>query len=354
MGRRRIFFFKLSSWEKKLLEFYNKNDKFILPISRRNEVINFVKSGLKDLSVSRTSFTWGIKVPNNDKHVIYVWLDALTNYLSALNYPDTNDSLYKNFWPASVHVIGKDILRFHAIYWPAFLLAAGIEPPNRVFGHGWILSGDEKMSKSKGNILNPIEIIDAYGIDELRYYLMKEVSHGSDGSISLNNLENCINSDLANNYGNLCQRIFSFVNNNCSNKVTRPEVFSESDKKLLNLIKLKIGNFKNMMNEQDINGYIKSVIEISFSTNKYINDTEPWKLKKSNKDRMNAVLFVSLELIAYISILLNPIIPNATSLVLDALCLPKNLWNLKSIDDNKIFINNITIKKLEILFKKFN
>jgi len=207
------FFFKLSAWEKKLLDFYNKNDKFILPISRRNEVINFVKSGLKDLSVSRTSFTWGIKVPNYDKHVIYVWLDALTNYLSALNFPNTNDSLYKNFWPASLHVIGKDILRFHAIYWPAFLLAADIKPPNRVFSHGWILSGDEKMSKSKGNILNPLEIIDTYGIDELRYYLMKEVSHGSDGNISLKGLENCINSDLANNFGNLCQRVFSFVKN---------------------------------------------------------------------------------------------------------------------------------------------
>ena len=213
------FFFKLSAWEKKLLEFYDKHEKFILPISRRNEVINFVKNGLKDLSVSRTSFTWGIKVPNNSKHVIYVWLDALTNYLSALNFPNTNDKLYKSFWPASLHVIGKDILRFHAIYWPAFLLAADIKPPNRVFGHGWILSGDEKMSKSKGNILNPLEIINTYGIDQLRYYLMKEVSHGSDGSISLKSLESCINSDLANNYGNLCQIVFSFIKNNCKNKV---------------------------------------------------------------------------------------------------------------------------------------
>ncbi len=348
------FFFKLSAWEKKLLEFYDKNKKFIIPITRRNEVINFVKGGLNDLSVSRTSFTWGIKVPEHNNHVIYVWLDALTNYLSALNFPNTNDNKFKNFWPASLHVIGKDILRFHAVYWPAFLLAANIEPPIRIFSHGWILSGDEKMSKSKGNILDPIEIAEHYGIDELRYYLMKEVSHGSDGSISLNNLENCINSDLANNYGNLCQRIFSFVKNNCSNKVARPAVLLESDKKLLNQIKLKISNFKNMMNDQDINGYIKSVIGVSFSTNKYINDTEPWKLKKIDKERMNAVLFVSLEQIAYISILLNPIIPNATSLVLNALCLPKNLWNLKSIDDNKIFINNITIKKLEILFKKFN
>ena len=228
------FFFKLSAWEKKLLEFYEKNQKFILPLTRRNEVINFVKNGLKDLSVSRTSFTWGIKVPNNPKHIIYVWLDALTNYLSALNYPNINDKLYKEFWPASLHVIGKDILRFHAIYWPAFLLAAKINPPSRVFGHGWILSGDEKMSKSKGNILDPIEIIKTYGIDQLRYYLMKEVSHGSDGNISLDSLENCINSDLANNYGNLCQRVFSFIKNNCANKVKKNNNFSDTDKKLIN------------------------------------------------------------------------------------------------------------------------
>ena len=241
------FFFKLSSWQKKLLEFYDNNSKFILPISRRNEVVNFVKSGLNDLSVSRTSFTWGIKVPNNDKHVIYVWLDALTNYLSALNFPDTNDRLYKRFWPASLHVIGKDILRFHAVYWPAFLLAAKIKPPSRVFGHGWILSGEEKMSKSKGNILDPLEIIKKYGIDELRYYLMKEVSHGSDGNISLKSLENCINSDLANNYGNLCQRIFSFVKNNCNNKVIKTKNISAADKKLIEQTEALTKDLRNLM-----------------------------------------------------------------------------------------------------------
>ena len=247
------FFFKLSAWEKRLLQFYEKNEKFILPISRRNEVINFVKNGLKDLSVSRTSFTWGIKVPNNNKHVIYVWLDALTNYLSALNYPNTNDNLYKKFWPASLHVIGKDILRFHAIYWPAFLLAAGIKPPQRVFSHGWILSGEEKMSKSKGNILNPLKVIESYGIDELRYYLMKEVSHGSDGNISLKNLENCINSDLANNYGNLCQRVFSFVNNNCKGEVTRTKNLSEEDLKFLKQTKDLTKNLRSDMNNQNLN-----------------------------------------------------------------------------------------------------
>lgn len=346
------FFFKLSSWEKKLLEFYNKNEKFILPISRRNEVINFVKSGLKDLSVSRTSFTWGIKVPNYDHHVIYVWLDALTNYLSALNFPNTNDELYKNFWPASLHVIGKDILRFHAIYWPAFLLAADLKPPNRVFGHGWILSGDEKMSKSKGNILNPLEIIDTYGNDELRYYLMKEVSHGSDGNISLKNLESCINSDLANNYGNLCQRVFSFIKNNCKSKVSRTKNISTSDKKLIEQTKTLTKNLKNEMNNQNLNNYIKSVIDISFLTNKYINDEVPWKLKKNDVEKMNNILHIALEQIAKISILLNPIIPKASTKVLDALNINTELRNFSFLGGNNIIGDEIRIKDLNILFKK--
>tara|TARA_Y100000590_G_scaffold85333_1_gene95370 strand:- start:5388 stop:6926 length:1539 start_codon:yes stop_codon:yes gene_type:complete len=346
------FFFKLSAWEKKLLQFYEKNKKFILPESRRNEVINFVKNGLKDLSVSRTSFTWGIKVPNNTKHVIYVWLDALTNYLSALNYPNTDDKLYKDFWPASLHVIGKDILRFHAIYWPAFLLAAKIDPPNRIFGHGWILSGDEKMSKSKGNILNPIEIINIYGVDELRYYLMKEVSHGSDGNISLQSLENCINSDLANNYGNLCQRIFAFIKNNCNNEVIKSSDTSEVDQKLKNETLNLTKELRNEMENQNLNNYIKSVIKISFLTNKYINDEEPWKFKNDNKTKMNNILHISLEQIAKISILLNPIIPKATNKVLDALNLKNDLRNLSFLDGSSVLPSKIKTKNLEILFKK--
>ena len=346
------FFFKLSAWEKKLLDFYEKNQKFILPLSRRTEVINFVKSGLKDLSVSRTSFTWGIKVPENENHVIYVWLDALTNYLSALNFPDTNDKLYKDFWPASLHVIGKDILRFHAIYWPAFLLAAEIKPPNRVFGHGWILSGDEKMSKSKGNILNPLEIIDGYGIDEIRYYLMKEVSHGSDGNISIKNLKNCINSDLANNYGNLCQRIFSFIKNNCNNLVIKKGDYSKNDKKIINETNNLTKNLRELIDNQDLNNYMKSVISISFLTNKYINDEEPWKLKKGNIDKMNNILHLSLEQIAKISILLNPIMPKSTSNVLDALNISAKDRNYSFLDGSKIIPDKINISTLNILFKK--
>ena len=346
------FFFKLSAWEDKLLKFYDQNEKFILPLSRRNEVIKFVKSGLKDLSVSRTSFTWGIKVPNNDKHIIYVWLDALSNYLSALNYPNTNDKLFKDFWPASLHVIGKDILRFHAIYWPAFLLAASIKPPIRIFSHGWILSDQKKMSKSQGNILNPLEVIDIYGIDELRYYLMKEVPHGSDGSVSLKNLENCINSDLANNYGNLCQRVFSFIKNNCDSKVNRSKVVSAPEKKLREETKKLTKDLSNEMDNQNLNNYIKSVIGISFLTNKFINDEEPWKLKKSNVKAMNDILHIALEQIAKISILLNPIIPEKTLKVLDALNIDKNLRNFSFLDDKSIFEEEIKINDLDILFKK--
>ena len=346
------YFFKLSSWQDKLLDFYEQNEKFILPRSRRNEVVNFVKAGLKDLSISRTSFSWGINVPNNKKHVIYVWLDALTNYLSAINFPNEKDKLFNTFWPASLHVIGKDILRFHSIYWPAFLLAAKIKPPIRIFSHGWILSGDEKMSKSKGNILNPIEIIDKYGIDQLRYYLMKEVSHGSDGNISLNNLENCINSDLANNYGNLCQRIFSFIKANCSNVVKKNNLQSDEDKKLINLTNIEIKNLREDINNQNLNTYIKKTVNISFMTNKYINDEQPWKVKKTDIQKMNNILHLSLEQIAKITLLLNPIIPQATTKVLKALNLNMKSLDLSFLDEKEILNKEAKINDLEILFKK--
>jgi methionyl-tRNA synthetase len=348
------FFFKLSSWEKKLLDFYKANPGFIYPESRRNEVVSFVKGGLKDLSVSRTSFSWGIQVPNNKKHIIYVWLDALTNYLSATNFPDKDNELYKNFWPASLHIIGKDILRFHAVYWPAFLLAADIEPPKRIFSHGWILSGDEKMSKSKGNILDPIEIIDKYGVDQLRYYLMKEVSHGSDGTISLKNLETCINSDLANNFGNLCQRIFSFIKINCNNEVVKNAKVSSSDKKFLKEIETLTKNLRDDINSQNLNNYIKSVIKMSFLTNKYINDEEPWKLKKSDINKMNNILHISLVNIGKIAMLLNPIIPLSTAKVLDALNLKKENRNLSFLDGKFLLTDKIKVNNLDILFKKIS
>ena len=346
------YFFKLSAWSNKLLEFYKKNNNFILPVSRKNEVVSFVQKGLKDLSISRTSFSWGIPVPNNNKHVIYVWLDALTNYLSALNFPNIEDKKYKAFWPADVHIIGKDILRFHAIYWPAFLIAANLPLPKRVFGHGWILSDDKKMSKSLGNILDPIEIIKDYGIDQLRYYLIKEVSLGNDGSISMENLKNCINNDLANNYGNLCQRVFSFIKKNCNNKIPKKNKLNESDIKLIGNIKNNLTKLIDYMNNQNLNEYIKMVVNFSFEANKYFNDSEPWALKKKDPERMNAILYTISEQIKNISILLNPIIPISTKKVLDTINLSDKDVSINSIKKDDIFDYNLELKNLDILFKK--
>jgi methionyl-tRNA synthetase len=345
------FFFKLSSLQDKLLEFYNKNPKFILPISRKNEVVSFVKSGLKDLSVSRKSFTWGIKVPNDKKHIIYVWLDALTNYISALNYPNLEDELFKNFWPATLHIIGKDILRFHAIYWPAFLLAADIKPPNRVYGHGWILSDKEKMSKSKGNILDPLEVIKIYGLDQLRYYLVKEVSLGNDGNISDKNIENCINSDLANNYGNFCQRTFSFVEKNCKNTVPADIDFNPGDLKILNSFNDNIDKIRSLMDNQQLNEYIKFIIDKSSNANKYFNDEAPWN-KKDDKKRLNTIVYVSLEIIRKISILLLPVIPSSANKALKSLGLNTKTLNLSSITDHLINKPGTEITNRGILFQK--
>jgi len=347
------YFFKLSKWENKLLKFYNDNPKFILPNSRRNEVINFVKSGLKDLSISRKSFSWGIKVPNNKDHVIYVWLDALTNYLSALNYSDSNDKKYKDFWPADLHIIGKDILRFHAIYWPAFLLASNIKPPKRIYGHGWILSGEEKMSKSKGNILDPLEIIDKYGLDSLRYYLLKEVSFGKDGNISQDKLENCINSDLANNYGNLCQRVISFNEKNCGLIIPKKDQFGKDDLKILNKISDNAKNLRSYIDNQELNLYTNFIVDCLFDANKYFNDQEPWK-KKSDTSRLNTIVYVALEVIRKISILLNPIIPDTSLKVLDAFNFKQENLSFASIANHEELKIKDKIKKIDILFKKID
>ena len=347
------YFFKLSKWENRLLEFYDNNPDFILPISRKNEVISFVKNGLKDLSVSRKSFKWGIPVPSNKDHVMYVWLDALTNYLSALNYPDENNNLYKNFWPADLHIIGKDILRFHAIYWPAFLLAAGLKPPKRVYGHGWILSGDQKMSKSKGNILDPLEIINIYGLDPLRYYLIKEVSFGNDGNISKEKLEKCINSDLANNYGNLCQRVVSFSEKNLDLKIANKVNFLNEDKDILSIYNNNYNKIINFIDQQDINSYINFIVDQLFAANKYFNDQEPWK-KKSDIIRLNTIIYTSLELIRKITILLYPIMPDTCLKVFKIFNYNINNVKFESIKINKYIKLGSSINKIGILFKKID
>ena len=345
------FFFKLSKWEKKLLEYYDKNPEFIRPESRRNEVISFVKGGLKDLSVSRKSITWGINVPSQKDHIIYVWLDALTNYLSALDYPNIDTDKYKNFWPASVHIIGKDILRFHAVYWPAFLLAANLPLPKTIYGHGWILSNEEKMSKSKGNILDPLEIIDKYGLDPLRFYLLKEVSFGNDGNISKEKLENCINSDLANNYGNLCQRVISFNEKNLNLEIPKNIKFNNEDLNILNKFKENHSKIENAINKQDINFYINFLMETLFAANKYFNDQEPWN-KKNDLDRLNTIIYVSLELIRKISILMYPIIPETSLKALNIFNIKEKDIIFNSLINNEFLKQGMKINKINILIKK--
>ena len=345
------YFFRLSKWQDSLLEYYENNPDFISPKSRKNEVISFVKSGLKDLSISRKAFSWGIKVPNNPEHVIYVWLDALTNYISALNYPDTDDDLFKNFWPASVHLIGKDILRFHAVYWPAFLMAAKITLPNKIYGHGWILSGDEKMSKSKGNILDPLDIIETYGLDPLRYYLIKEVSFGNDGNISQDRLEDCINSDLANNYGNLCQRVTAFAEKNCQSKVPDIKKFSKDDLLMLNRFLDNMSLIRKEIDNQNINYYIEFIINALFEANKYFNDQEPWK-KKDDQQRLATIVYTSLEMIRKITFMLYPIIPESAIKALNIFNLKEEDVDFNSIGENNFLKSGEMINKIDILFKK--
>ena len=259
--------------------------------------------------------------------------------------------MYKSFWPADLHLIGKDILRFHAIYWPAFLLAADIDPPKRVFGHGWILSGDEKMSKSKGNILDPLEIIDTYGLDPLRYYLIKEVSFGNDGNISQDKLESCINSDLANNYGNLCQRVLAFCDKNANSEVPDIATFTDDDKLILDQYSNHYNNLIKYSDNQDVNLYINFIVEQLFAANKYFNDQEPWK-KKSDKLRMNTIIYVALELIRKVTILLYPIIPSSSLKVLKILDIKEDKIDFETIKDNNYLKKGLKLSKLDILFKK--
>ncbi len=336
------FFFKLSEWQKPLLKFYQDNPNFIQPESRRNEVINFVESGLKDLSISRTTFKWGIPVPNNSKHIMYVWLDALTNYISATNFFDNHN----NFWPADVHIIGKDILRFHAVYWPAFLMAAKIPLPKQVFGHGWILSGQEKMSKSKGNILDPITLIDEFGSDELRYYLMKEVIFGLDGNVNLDNFKNTIN-DLANNIGNLSNRIFTILDKNYNCMV--PEVsagYTINENLLINT-----NDYINIINNYEIHNYLKKIHSYSSTLNKYVNDNEPWNKKNNSEQNIKNILYSTLIGLKNLFILLYPVTPKSSISFLKNINIERENISLDLI--NKAFGLNDKLSKPDILFKKY-
>lgn len=316
------FFFRLSNYQEKLLEFYETNPGFILPAERRNEVVSFVRAGLEDLSVSRTTLDWGIPVPDAPGHVIYVWVDALTNYITGVGYPDTSSKTYKRYWPADLHIIGKDILRFHAVYWPAFLMSAGLPLPKRVFAHGFLFNRGEKMSKSVGNVLDPFAIVKEYGVDPVRYFFLREVPFGQDGSYSHKAIVNRINADLANDFGNLAQRSLSMIAKNCGGRVPEPGEFNGADRTLLDAADGLVGRVRPAMDEQAIHRALEAVWALVADANRYFAAQEPWALRKSDPARMATILYVTAEAVRQIAILAQPVVPAAAGHLLDQLAVP--------------------------------
>ena len=327
------YFFKLSAWQDKLLKFYKSNPEFISPKSRYNEVVSFVSSGLEDLSISRTTFKWGIPVPNNLDHVIYVWLDALTNYISGIKYPNKETKEWKNFWPADIHVVGKDILRFHAVYWPAFLMAAGIDLPKKIYAHGWWTVNGQKMSKSLGNVVNPKEIINNYGLDQVKYFLLREVKFGQDGDYSEDALLKRSNSDLANDYGNLAQRVLSFVYKNCDKKIPKANKLSKEDQLLIDSVEKSKDQILKLMNNYEITGALEELWKIIRESNAYIDSEAPWSLKNTNINRMNTVLNILCNTIRKISLIAQNFVPDGANNILDQLSVDKDKRNYLNFND---------------------
>jgi len=316
------YFFRLSAWQDRLLAFYEANPECIGPRARRNEIVSFVKSGLRDLSVSRTSFKWGIPVPGDPAHIMYVWLDALTNYITAVGYPDVDGEMFKRWWPADVHVVGKDILRFHSVYWHAFLMAAGVAPPTRVFAHGWWTIEGEKMSKSLGNVIDPLKLVDEFGLDPVRYYLLREGPLFADGNFARAQLIKRVNTDLANDLGNLAQRVLSMVARNCGAAVPTPGPLGDADKTLLGTAHGLREAVRAEMALQSYHRALELIWALVSDANRYIDEQAPWTLRKTDPPRMATVLYALVEVIRHLGILVQPFMPASAARILDQLALP--------------------------------
>jgi len=324
------YFFKLSAWSDKLLEFYETYPDFIAPASRRNEVISFVKSGLSDLSISRTSFRWGVPVPGDDAHVMYVWMDALTNYITALGYPDEKAELWK-FWPADVHFVGKDILRFHAIYWPAFLMAADLSPPRRVFAHGWWTNEGQKISKSLGNVIDPLALVEEFGLDPVRYFLLREVPFGQDGDFARGALVNRLNGELADVLGNLANRTLSLIQRNCDGKLPAAAAPAEADEALVTPLDTLAETVGALLMNQQYHLALEEIFAQVRGANGYITLQAPWALKKTDPVRMTEVLrHLHTALRAYATVL-QPFMPTSMAALLDQLGVPEDARNLTAL-----------------------
>ncbi|MBD3746478.1 MAG: methionine--tRNA ligase [Sphingopyxis terrae] len=331
------WFFRLSAYQDRLLALYNDNPDFIRPESRRNEVLRFVEGGLKDLSVSRTSFDWGVPVPGSPGHVMYVWVDALTTYLSGIGYPDINGD-FARFWPANIHMIGKDIVRFHAVYWPAFLMSAGLPLPRQVFGHGFLLNRGEKMSKSLGNVVDPMMLAEQFGVDALRYYLLREVSFGQDGSYSAEAIVRTANADLANSFGNLAQRSLSMIFKNLGGEITNDYSPSEEDLALRSAVRdAAVNLLPREFEELSFSSGIEEWLRAVFACNQYVDTQAPWALRKTNPERMRAVLMTLFRAIRTLAIAIRPVVPSAADALLDQMGIADDARDFAALADTEWF-----------------
>ncbi|SDP62898.1 methionyl-tRNA synthetase [Filomicrobium insigne] len=346
------FFFRLSAYQDRLLAYYEANPEFILPLERRNEVLSFVKGGLRDLSISRTTFNWGVPVPGHPEHVMYVWVDALTNYITGVGFPDEADPKWK-FWPANVHVIGKDILRFHAVYWPAFLMSAGVEPPRRVFAHGMVLNKGEKMSKSVGNVADPHDLVSTFGLDQLRYFLLREVAFGQDGSYSEEAIINRTNADLANDLGNLAQRSLSMIAKNCEGRVPTPGALTEEDRAILSVADGMYAKAREAMELQGLKKYLDAVWAVVAEANRYFASQEPWAKKKSDFARMETILYVTVEVVRQVAILAQPAMPESCAKLLDQLGLGEDQRSFSQLGESGRLASGLSLPPPAGVFPRY-
>lgn len=347
------FFFRLSAYQDKLLAHYDAHPDFILPPERRNEVVSFVKMGLEDLSISRTTLDWGIPVPGAPGHVMYVWIDALTNYVTATGLLNSGDQSRAGFWPADVHVIGKDIVRFHAVYWPAFLMSAGLPLPKRIFGHGFVLNKGEKMSKSVGNVVDPFDLVKAYGREQLRFFFLREVMFGQDGNYSPEAIANRINADLANNLGNLAQRSLSMIYKNCDGKIPVPGAFSAEDLAILQRADGLYQTVRADIDRQALTKYLDAVWSVVSDANQYFAAEEPWAKKKTDPERMATTLYVTAELVRQFAILAQPAMPEACNKLLDLLAVPVDARSFASLGPKGRLVGGTPIPEPQGVFPRY-
>ena len=347
------YFFRLSKYGPELLKLYAQEAEFILPRERRNEVVSFVEGGLQDLSVSRTTLDWGVPVPDAPGHVVYVWVDALTNYITGVGYPDTNSAAYQRYWPADLHVIGKDILRFHAVYWPAFLMSAGLPLPKRVFAHGFLFNRGEKMSKSVGNVVDPFALVSVYGVDQLRYFLLREVPFGQDGSYSHEAIVARINADLANDLGNLAQRSLSMIAKNCGGSLPEPGELTGEDRTLLDLADGTLAKVRDALETQAIHKAAEAIWTVVAEANRYFAAQEPWALKKTDPARMGTVLYVTAETVRQVAILAQALTPDAAARLLDQLAVPAQARDFAALGEARRLVAGTDLPKPEPVFPRF-